>query len=453
MDGHGQKLSQELKQQQKLILSPQMQQSLHLLQLPLQDLSLFLAEELSLNPLLELPEEEAYQEEDFTLVSTQVASPSSEDDKQLVIENSTPFEHSLFSILNEQAQESMLIGEIREALETLIGYLDSDGLLTTPLEEIADWENLSIANLEEALSVLQTFEPIGVGARSIQESMLLQLKHMGKETGLAYRIIDRYFEAMLQNKIPLIAKKEKKRSEEIHRVIEDEIARLDLRPGANLPEGNYGNYKTQLYPDVSVHFYEGKYEIDIHEGRSASLRFNKHYLNMLQEKDLNEETRAYLIERMSSGKNLMKNLFERNQTLYRLTDEIVKAHYPYFTEPKTQIFPLTMKEVADHLELHESTIARAVSGKNLAHPKGITPLRSFFTNSYTTESGEHISSQSVKEVLREIIAKEDRAKPLSDEVLSLKINELGVECARRTIAKYRQELGYGNASQRKRHSC
>jgi RNA polymerase sigma-54 factor len=449
----GQRLTQELKQQQKLILSPQMQQSLHLLQLPLQDLSLFLAEELSLNPLLEIPDEEGYeQEENFSLVSLQSSNSFSEEDKQQAIENSTAFENSLFSLLMEQASESLLIGEERKALEILIGYLDSDGLLSTPIEEISDWEDLSIESLTTALNVLQTFEPIGVGARSMQESMLLQLRHMGKKEGLAYRIIENHFEAMLQNRIPQIAKKEKKPSEEIHKVIEQEITRLDLRPGASIPEGHYGNYKTQLYPDVTVRFNEGKYEIEIHEGRACFIRFNKYYLEMLQKNELSEETRSYLIERISSGKNLMKNLYERNQTLYRLTDEIIKTHYSFFTQPKAQISPLTMKEVAENLELHESTIARAVSGKNLAHPKGVTPLKAFFTNGYTTNSGKEISSQSVKEVLREILTKEDRTNPLSDGALSRKINEQGIECARRTVAKYRQELGVGNVSQRKRHA-
>lgn len=446
-------LGQEQKLHQKLILSPQMQQALHLLQLPLQDLSLFLSEELSLNPLLELPEEEGYEEDDeyFSLLATSVGS-AGEDDKQSAIENRTVFERSLYSMLLEQVEEVSSDLHEKTLLKILIGYLESDGLLKTPLQEIADWEELPLSVLEKGLSLLQTFEPIGVGARSIQEAMLLQLKHQGKEGSLAYRIIDQHFEAMLQNRIPLIAKQERSSSEEIHKVIEEEIASLDLRPGASIPEGHYSSYKTQLRPDVTVTFVGEFYEIEIHEGRAQFLRFNKHYLEMLHGEEINEETRQYLMERISSGKNLMKNLYERHQTLYRLTEELVKVQRNYFLDPKAQIAPLTMKEIAEKLELHESTIARAVSGKNIAHPKGISPLRSFFTNSYVTDSGEEISSQSVKQVLREILSKEDRARPYSDEALSKLISSQGIECARRTVAKYRQELGIGNASQRKRHT-
>lgn len=450
MSGYSPQIRQEMKQQQKLILSPQMQQALHLLQLPIQDLTQLLEEELALNPLLELPEEDAFDNEYTYDFENQKSF--ADDDKQTVIENRTAYERSLYAQLQEQVSDFVKTEEEKEILYILIGYLDRDGFLRTPLEEIADWENLPLEVIEKGLKTIQSFEPIGVGARSLKESLLIQLKLLGKENTLAYEIIYKHYEDMLNNRIPLIAKSQKCSYEQINQVIEKEIARLDLRPGANAPEGHYSTQSSQLIADVIVRIQDQKIDIEINEGRSFHLRLNKIYLQMLENPEMDMESKNYLVERLQSGKHLMRNLYERHQTLYRLTEVLIEKQFSFFYEPRGQLNPLTMKEIALELSLHESTIARAVAGKNLAHPKGITPLRQFFTNSYTTEKGEAISSNSVKDYLRKILEKEDRARPLSDEAISQMIKKEGIECARRTVAKYRQELGVGNAKQRKRHS-
>ncbi len=172
---------------------------------------------------------------------------------------------------------------------------------------------------------------------------------------------------------------------------------------------------------------------------------------MLQDGTLPTETRHYIQEKIASGKWLLRNLHERHQTLFRIAQQLVYNQSAFFSSPKGNLTPLTMKEIAEKLELHESTVARAVANKYVSCVRGILPLRSFFTHAYITESGENISAQTVKELLIKILKEEDRNSPLSDETISAMIKEEGIHCARRTVAKYRQELGIGNTTQRRIH--
>ncbi|MCH9610133.1 MAG: RNA polymerase sigma-54 factor [Chlamydiales bacterium] len=445
-----QEFTQQTKQLQRLILSPQMQQALHLLQLPIQELSTLIDEELSLNPLLEYPESAV---EVMPEVSKESRSSSmrEEEDLRAFIENTVAYEESLSDCLLRQAHETFEKQKELEIAELLIGYLDHNGFLTSSLEEIALLEAVKERELLKVLEEIQSFEPTGVGARSCQEALLIQLRAMGKCDSLAYRIIETNYDDMLHNRIPMIAKKLKAKAEEIQHSIYEEIAHLDLRPGANMPEGHYQERSHHLTPDVVIHYHEGKFTIEINEGKLPSIRFRSNYLSMLHSEALSSEEKAYIEEKISSGKWLLRNLAERNQTLYRIAEEIIYFQKSFLTEPQGKLTPLTMKELASRLELHESTIARAVASKVLQAPRGIFPLRSFFTNSYTNEQGETISANTVRECLQEIISQEDKRKPLSDETISSMIKAKGISCARRTVAKYRGELNIGNTAQRKRH--
>ncbi|MCP5470337.1 MAG: RNA polymerase factor sigma-54 [Chlamydiales bacterium] len=442
-------LAQQAKQLQRLILSPQMQQALHLLQLPVQELSTLINEELSLNPLLEYPDEELVEILPEIERDSRSSSVREDEDLRAFIENTVAYEESLIDWLNQQAKESF---DNPKNAYTLIGYLDHNGFLSTPLEEISLLEEIPLEELEELLKEIQTFDPVGVGARSCQEALLIQLRALGKSESLAYRIIDTNFDDMLHNRIPAIAKKLKAKTQEIHQTILDEIAPLDLRPGANRPEGHYRERSQHLTPDVTILHHDGKFTIEINEGKLPHLRFKSSYIDMLHKEGLSAEEKEYIEEKIASGKWLLRNLHERNHTLYRIAEEIIYYQKSFLVEPQGKLTPLTMKELAEKLELHESTIARAVSNKVLSCPRGILPLRSFFTNAYTNESGETISANTVKECLQEIIDAEDKHAPLSDDVISKIIKEKGISCARRTVAKYRQELNIGNTSQRKLHS-
>jgi len=452
--------TQNVKQIQRLILSPQMQQALHLLQLPVMELETAIEEELTLNPLLEYSEDEnSLPEEEFEILSVldqeMRASTSQtsreEEDLKSFIENTVAYESSLYEHLMEQARETFVSQQDLDLAQVLIGNLDHDGILTTSLEEIAALFGTQVNALIPILDSIKTFDPIGVGAQDLKEALLIQLKGQGKEKTLAFRIIEQHYQDVIHNRIPLIAKNLNRTPQDIRLTIAQEISHLDLHPGTNQSEGHYRQMTQHLTPDLMISYSNGKFEIDINSERIPNLRLNKSYLQMLSDATTSNETRDYIREKISSGKWLLRNLHERHQTLYRIAEQLIKYQNLFFSSPKGQLVPLTMKEIAEELELHESTIARAVSNKYLTCARGILPLRSFFTHSYTTNTGKNISSHTVKDLLCEMLDKEDKARPLSDEVISAMIKEKGIPCARRTIAKYRQELNIGNTTQRKIH--
>jgi len=452
--------TQNAKQIQRLILSPQMQQALHLLQLPILELGSIIDEELVQNPLLELSDhEDSLNHEEFEILRSLEAelrtpalqSKREEDDLKTFIENTVAYENSLFDHLMHQAQETFSNQEERHIAEVIIGLLDHDGILKTPLEEIADLAEVHIDQILMVLKEIQTFDPLGVGAQSLREALLLQLKGLGKEKSLAFRIIEHHYDDVMHNRIPAIAKSLSHSIHEIREAISKEIAHLDLHPGAGQSEGHYKQVIQHLTPDLTITYADDKFSIEINDERIPSLRLNPGYLQMLQDHGLPEETRSYIQDKIASGKWLLRNLHERHQTLYRIAQQLIQHQSAFFSAPKGQLVPLTMKEIAEKLELHESTVARAVSNKYVYCPRGMMPLRSFFTHAYTTDNGENVSSQTVKELLIQILAEEDKKTPLSDETISAMIKEKGIPCARRTVAKYRQELGVGNTTQRRIH--
>lgn len=451
--------TQHVKQIQRLILSPQMQQALHLLQLPVLEISSVIEEELTQNPLLEFSEDEsALAEEEFEMLralehDARGASfqGREEEDLKAFIENSIAQENSLYNHLISQAHETFDSQEKRKFATAIIGNLNNDGMLSIPLEEIAALAGTTVETLIPILREIQTFDPLGVGAQNLKEALLIQLRGKGKDKSLAFRIVENHYEDVMHNRIPMIAKSLCRSVQEIRNTIVQEIALLDLHPGTNQTEGHYKQPTHHLIPDVSIKYSDGKFSIEINEEHIPSLRLNKNYLQMLQDPHLPQETRYYIQEKIASGRWLLRNLHERHQTIYRIAQEIIKDQTPFFSSPKGQLIPRTMKEIAERLELHESTVARAVANKYVNSPRGILPLRSFFTHAYLTESGETVSSQTVKELLSQLLAAEDKSAPLSDEILSTMIKEQGIPCARRTVAKYRQEIGIGNTTQRRLH--
>ena len=194
---------------------------------------------------------------------------------------------------------------------------------------------------------------------------------------------------------------------------------------------------------------EDKLTIIINDDRLPTIRLNSRYLRMLDDKNLPKETRDFIRNKLASAKWLLKNIDQRNDTIYRLVESLTKYQNDFFLTPNGKLVPLTMKVLAEELGLHESTIARAVANKYVDTPRGILPLRYFFSNAYTTAEGEDISSKTVRDVLKKIIEKENKKRPLSDEALSKVLEKKGIPCARRTVAKYRSEMYIGNTKQRR----
>lgn len=485
-----QKPSQNIKQLQRLIMSRQMQQAIHFLQMPIMELTPLIDKEMEQNPVLEyaseselepdselgqlendnqedlgdedsIPEKElTFKEDDFEVMrrldeefrdhfveSNAPVRPSSEQDKlHTFLESSICDEPTLFEHLMKQASEAFDPEAKKKLAEAIIGNFDENGFLATPLEEIAILQGCAVKEVEEVLEVIQTFDPSGVGGRDLKESLLLQLRRQDKASSLAYSIIDTYFEDLLHNRIPAITKGLRCTAKQVEKAIDQDIAKLDLHPGTQMRR----QMVSFIVPDVSLRQEDEELVVFINDDFMPKLKLNSRYMRMLDDEALSQDVKDFIKKKILSAKWLLRNMMQRNDTLEGIAKFLAKWQREFFMDPNGKLKPLTMKTVAEELEVHESTVARAVSEKYIDTPRGILPLRSFFTNALSTKDGAEISSKTVQDILKDIIDSEDKRHPLSDEAISTLVKEKGIQCARRTVAKYRTALNIGSARQRKK---
>jgi RNA polymerase sigma-54 factor len=464
---------------QRLIMSAHMQQAIRLLQLPLLELEPFIEEQTVLNPLLEIgeitnEEDEApvYEKEDneqeivindkdlsiLTRLDEEWSEhfsqnePSSrhrsidEDKLKTYLEQSIQQEKSLYDQLIQEAHDSFNTPEAFAIAEILIGYIDSLGFLTTPIHEICTLHQLKESDVRDTITKIQTFEPYGVGAATIQDSLLIQLRCLNKEHTLAYQIIANHYDNLIHNHIPIIQKSLKCSYQQIQEAIEQDIAKLDLHPGINFSSRS----SHSIIPDATIREEEGELIVEVDTDYVPSLRVNHRYLKMLNDPEATSETKHFIKHHLFSARWLMRNLQQRYSTLERIVQTLAKRQREFFIKPDGQLVPLTMKTLANELNVHESTIARTVSNKYINSPRGIFSLRTFFTNKYVSEEGEDLSSSTVKQAISHLIKQENDNHPLSDEKISRLLKQKGISCARRTVAKYRSVLKIGNTQQRKK---
>lgn len=485
-----QKLAPSLKQMQRLMMSQHMQQALHLLQLPLMELEAAVEQELEQNPLLE--HENDHEEPDISPLEQEHLDAVAEESSESVLEKSLAFDErdlavlqnldedfrdhfnesapiyrtssseeekwhtyqesliqaprSLFESLMEQANETFSSIEERAVAEALIGNFDERGFLTTPLAEIALLGQFKEAKLAEILKTIQTFEPVGVGAQDLRDSLLIQLRAKNATQTMAYAIVENYFDSLLHNHIPQIQKALKCTSDAINRAVE-QIAKLDLHPGSSS-----GTHLVQpIRPDVILRQEGEELIVEVEDDFLPRIRFSRRYLKMLEDETLPKETKEFIAKKLLSAKWLLRTVHQRNETIERIASSLAKRQREFFLHPEGKLIPLTMKALAEELEVHESTIARAVANKYIDSPRGLLPLRSFFTTALSNSRGEDVSSQSVREIMLELIKREDKRHPLSDDAIASRVKAQGIQCARRTVAKYRLLLKIGNAHQRKQY--
>ena len=475
--------NQQLHLTQRLIMSAHMQQAIRLLQLPLQELESFIEEQIVQNPLLEtandedddessdtvenqtLNEEEetelSISDKDLTILtrleedlkerfaeSDAVPIKRSNEDEKLktYLEQSICLNLNLRDQLLKEAHDSFESTKELEIAEILIGYIDEFGFLKTPLAEIALLHHLTEEEIQPVLSEIQTFEPYGVGAASIQESLLIQLRCLHKENSLAYHIVHDHYDELLHNHIPSIQKQLDCSYEEIQKAIEKDIAKLDLHPGTH-----FSSQPTRtIIPDVTLRQENDQLLVEVEREYTPSLRLNSKYLKMLDDPTLPADTRQFIKRHLFSARWLVRNLQQRYSTIERIAQALAKKQYHFFTQADGKLVPLTMKTLADELNVHESTIARTVSNKYIYSPRGLFPLRSFFTTKYVSKEGEDLSAATVKQAILDLINNEDKQHPLSDEKISGLLKKNGILCARRTVAKYRLILQIGNTQQRRK---
>jgi RNA polymerase sigma-54 factor len=329
----------------------------------------------------------------------------------------------------------------------LIGSLDDRGYLTLKLPNLALLAQLPLRVVQEAHTLLKTFEPAGIGAIDLQDCLLIQLKINGRIKSLAGKILKEQLPLLLRRRIPEIAKRFNADTEDVQEAIE-EISNLDPLPGRK-----YGEDTNQVItPDVEVEKDEGKWIIHLNSEYIPRLRISNVYKEIIARGKLTKEEKEYIQEKMRSGKFLISSIEQRQQTIEKITRSILDFQQDFFEEGLAKLRPLTMTQVADEVGVHETTVSRAIAGKFIKTPHGIFHLKYFFTPGYDSSGGEALSNTTIKDMIANIIEGEDPEKPFSDKVVVNQLADKNITIARRTVAKYREELGILPTNLRRRYS-
>jgi len=476
---------------QQMVLSPQLQQSLALLQAPVLELKAMVEQELQMNPLLEeasvtettqeekdsrsddaaaqldpqeppadtqydpateKPDSEPVDQFDadlqkllqldqewrdhFSAANTVNRSTPEDEERRQFMFDSLTADASLQSELLDQVRTSDLDERLRQIAELLVGNIDDHGYLQSGLSELSFSTGITLEELETALKVVQSFQPPGVGARDLRECLMLQLERAGREKSREYEIVRDHMESLGKRRYPEIARQLGVSVTEAQQLAAN-IGQLDPRPGrVYAPDSNQ-----YVLPEVTVlKTADGGYVVNTENDHVPHLRISNTYKDLLSQADTTAEVREYIRDKIKAGKFLIKSIHQRQSTILNIANEIVKRQKAFFDEGVTHLRPMTMAQVAEVVGVHETTVSRAVSGKYMATPQGIFEMKYFFTSAIATEGGGTMSNTSVKTILAELIAAEDKGSPLSDEDLVAQLKEKSIMIARRTIAKYRAEL-------------
>jgi RNA polymerase sigma-54 factor len=344
-------------------------------------------------------------------------------------------ETSLQEHLLQQAEMADLSPPALEAMRHLVGGLDDRGFLTQSPGDVALQTGLPLDAVQEALRLLKTFDPSGIGAKDLPDCLLSQLAAKGRAGSLASRMIRDHFELLTRRRIPELARKLGADADDVQLAIE-EIGKLDPAPGRRFAEDN----NRVVVPDVTVERDGEDWKIHLNSDYIPRLRISGTYRDLIAKGTLTKDERDYLRERMRSGKFLIDSIEQRQRTIERITREIINAQKDFFEHGVSHLKPLTMTQIADVVGVHETTVSRAIANKYIRTPHGVFDFKYFFTPGYQANSGAAVSNTSVKEMIADLINMEDKGAPLSDQELVTKLREKGITIARRTVAKYREEL-------------
>jgi len=337
---------------------------------------------------------------------------------------------------------------ILRAGEVIIGNLDDDGYLRASLEDMMRDAEAGIRDLERALAVIQSCEPLGVGARDLRECLLLQVRGRGFEGTIVEKIVRDHLADLEKRKYQHIAKVLSVTQQDVMDAARIIIHELEPKPGSPYAV----NDTHYVVPDVYVIKIEDRYVIQLNEEGFPRVRINPYYRRMLAQKDtVDKSTREYIEERLRSAQWLIKGMEQRNKTIYKVAESIVKFQTEFLEHGIARLKPMVLRDVAEDISMHESTISRVTTNKYMHTPQGIFPLKFFFTTGFTSAgSGAEVSSLTVKDVIQKMIREEDSASPLKDQQIVESLKERGIDIARRTVAKYREELRIPPTSVRKR---
>lgn len=360
-------------------------------------------------------------------------------------EGSTSSQETLCEHLVSQIRFADVDEKTQYIATFIIGNLDNNGYLLSDHQELADEAQCSMAEFNETLEFVRSLEPAGVAAKDLKECLLLQLEFADLKGSLAYQIVSEHLEKLEKRKLDVIAKAEKVSLEEVKKAV-DIIRKLEPHPGRNFSEDT-ARYVT---PDVYVQKVAGEYVLNLNEEGMPKLRVNPYYLGLLKN-ELGDaaQNKEYLADRLKAAAWLIRSDMQRKQTILKVAESIVKFQRPFLDHGISRLRPLVLKDVADDIGMHESTVSRVTSNKYMHTSQGVFELKFFFTTGIKTAGGD-VSASSIRDRIKTIIAQETQSKPVSDQEIVDILNKEKIDIARRTVAKYRETLGIEPSSQRKK---
>jgi RNA polymerase sigma-54 factor len=461
--GIQQKLGLSTRLSQRLILTPSLQQAIKLLPLTTLELAEVLEQEVMENPLLEevpqeqlsaeeIAQEEAKQQqekddplkeidvekffEDYLDDGDHRRTRSAEIPELPPIENTLTEQPDLYDHLTWQLHMSVSDEFTLEIGDVIIQNLDADGLLRASVDEIANLGPYPMEEVEKALCLIQGLDPAGVAARDLTECLRLQLKNLGLGESPTDIMVRDYMKQLQSHQYPEIGRQMGLTPDEVSHHLEI-IKRLDPKPGLKYSPDK----STYIIPDVFVVKEADEYKIILNDDGLPKLRISPTYRRMLDVKEVgSEETRNYVKEKLRSALWLLKSVDQRQRTIYKVSESIIRHQRGFLDGGITHLRPLVLRDVATDIGMHESTVSRVVANKYMHTPRGVFELRFFFHSGITSNMGEAISSVSIKDKIRKMIEAEDPYRPLSDSRIAELLGHDGLPLARRTVAKYREEL-------------
>ena len=437
------------KQSQNQSLSPQQILQTLVLQLNSTTLEQKVLDELESNPLLESVDpilEDQKQEEDNDVdfeEDPDEFEPGNVYSNEKSIDD-IPIEEQLDFLqgLSQQLSELNLTDKQKDVAEEIIWNLDQNGYLALDLILIADRFNISEQSAEKVLRKVQQLDPPGIGARNLQECLLLQLNKKNQEY---HRIIVKdHFDLFINHNYDSILKILSLKKDQLENIIKD-IKKLNPYPG----EGKIKNYKDTIIPDLLVSYEKNKWKIIVYDSWVSDLTINKNYLEMAEQTSISKDTKKFLKEKYDSASWLIKAIEQRNQTLKAVMSEIIESQPDFFNGDFSVLKPMKLKDIADKLNMDISTISRSTRNKYVDTPYGLFELKFFFSKSFESDDGKNVSTKVIKDLLKQLIETEVKQKPLTDTAIANELKLKGFPIARRTVAKYREELKFPVARQRR----
>ena len=462
-----------IEQTQKLTMTPELIQAIQILQFNTQELESFVQEELMQNPVLEYDNTDSKKEPEVSkteALDRKEAEESEIDLREKVKEaeyddisyrqweyskdhDETSFEQyvskeeTLEDYLLLQLTFSSLKGGEMKIGRYLVESIDENGYLTADVGKVAKCFKVSEETVERVLDVIQTFEPAGVGARSLEECLIIQLAAKGLLEDSVEYIILHHLNDLGENKLNKVAKATGLTVEQVQ-MIADLIRTLEPKPGRQYSSGDTVKY---VVPDVVVEKVDGEYQVVTNEGTVPRLMVSPYYMNLAKQSPHDEELSKYLNDRYNAALWLIKSIEQRKQTIYNVVNSVVQHQKEFLDKGPKYLKTLTLKQVAEDIGIHESTVSRSINGKYMQTPRGVFEIKYFFSSGVTDSSGEGMSSNSIKTFIKESVDSEDPKKPYSDQDMVEILSKKGIEISRRTVAKYREGMNILSSSKRRRY--